>query len=171
MSNPAITAVEVAPKTDNGIPKFQPTSGNPRADAMNNGINDSTRLNDLNKIAQGGARRRRKYHGGQANTGQGTTTGQTTTTLPPGPTPIYKDPSSGTPYSAQNQTTGAMTTTLNQNAEAQYDQVQLAPQVKTGGTRRKRRGGQKWGCYSGGKRKSRKHSKKSSRKSRKSRRK
>lgn len=163
MSNPNVTQVQAAPQGPGGIPQFQLTSGNPRTDAMTNGINDSTRLNELNKIAEGGARRRRKYRGGQVAAG--------TIVLPPGPTPIYKDPSSGTPYSAQNQTTGAMTTTLNQNAEAQYDQVQLAPQVKTGGTRRKRRGGQKWGCYSGGKRKSRRHSKKSSRKSRKSRRK
>jgi hypothetical protein len=167
-ANQVITSVPVAPQSQGGIPKFQGTEqmGNPRMSAMNAQTNDALKLASL---PSGGARRRRKYRGGQANTGQGTTTGQTTTTLPPGPTPIYKDPSAGTAYGAQNQTTGVMTTQLNQTENAKYDNVAyVAP---TGGSRRKRRGGVKWGCYSGGKRKSRKHSKKSSRKSRKSRRK
>jgi len=167
-SNPAITAAEVPPQDSGGIPKYQGTAqmGNPRMSAMNAQADDASKLAAL--VPSGGSRRRRrKYRGGQANTGQGTTTGQTTTTLPPGPTPIYKDPSAGTAYGAQNQTTGAMTTQLNQTENAKYDNVAyVAP---TGGSRRKRRGGIKWGCYSGGKRKSRRHSKKSSRKSRKSR--
>jgi hypothetical protein len=169
MSNPAITAAEVAPQSPGGIPKYQGTAqmGNPRMSAMNAQADDASKLAAL--VPSGGARRRRKYRGCQAITGHGTTTGQTTTTLPPGPAPIYKDPSAGTAYGAQNQTTGAMTTQLNLTEEAKYDNVAYA--APTGGSRRKKRGGVKWGCYSGGKLKSRRHSKKSSRKSRKSRRK
>lgn len=171
-SNSVITAAEVPPQSPGGIPKYQGTAqmGNPRMSAMNAQADDVSKLAAL--VPSGGSRRRRrKYRGGQNTTGQGTTTGQTTTTLPPGPAPIYKDPSAGTAYGAQNQTTGAMTTQLNLTENAKYDNVQVEPQVKIGGSRRKRRGGVKWGCYSGGKRKSRRHSKKSSRKSRKSRRK
>jgi len=161
-TNQVITGADVVPKTEGGIPKFQATAqmGNPGMSAMQTGINNDQKLAALNKVAQGGARRRRKYRGGQVASGA--------TVLPPGPTPIYNDPSSGTPYGAQNQSTSTMTATLNQNAQAKLDEVKLAP---IGGSRRKRRGGVKWGCYSGGKRKSRRHSKKSLKKSRKTRRK
>jgi hypothetical protein len=165
MSTLNITQPLAAPQSPGGIPQFQapaPPGGSPRMGAIETMNANDTKLTALNNAVQGGARRRR-YRGGQAASG--------VTVLPPGPTPIYKDTLSGTPYSAQNQTTGSMATQLNQTEQAKYDQVAYVPPVKTGGTRRKRRGGVKWGCYSGGKRKSRRQSKKSSRKSRKSRRK
>jgi len=161
MSNINITQPLVAPQSQGGIPQFQapaPPGGSPRMGAIDAMNANDTKLTALNNAVQGGARRR-KYRGGQPASG--------VTVLPPGPTPIYKDTLAGTPYSAQNQTTGSMTTQLNQTEQAKYDQVAIA----SGGTRRKRRGGQKWRCYSGGKRKSRRHSKKSYKKSRKSRRK
>jgi hypothetical protein len=157
MSIPTVTNPPLALKGPGGIPQFQapaPVNGSARMDAIQTMNANDTKLTALNNAAGGS---RRKYRGGEAGV----------TVLPPGPTPIYKDNLAGTPYGAQNQTIGAMTTTLNQNEQSKYDQVQLAK----GGTKRKRRGGVKWGCYSGGKRKSRRHSKKSSRKSRKSRRK
>jgi hypothetical protein len=163
MSNPTVTNSSTAPQGPGGIPQFQvpaPVNGNARMDAIQTMNTNDTKLNALNNAAGGS---RRKYRGGQSAQG--------VTVLPPGPTPIYKDTLAGTPYSAQNQTTGAMVTTLNQNEQSKYDQVSYVPPVKTGGSKRKRRGGVKWGCYSGGKRKSRRTSKKSSRKSRKSRRK
>jgi hypothetical protein len=158
MSNPAITTPIVAPQSNGGIPQFQapaPAYGSPRMAAIETMNNDNAKLTALNKAAQGGARRRRR--GGGA-----------ITVLPPGPTPIYKDTLAGTPYGASNQSTGTMVTQLNQTSQSQYDnQVQLVPIPKTGGRRTKKWGGVKWGCYSGGKRKSRRRSKKS----RKSRRK
>ncbi|NDA89562.1 MAG: hypothetical protein EBY20_01415 [Alphaproteobacteria bacterium] len=166
MSNqvPSVTNPSVAPQAPGGIPQFQvpaPVNGSARMDAIQTMNANDSKLAALNNAIQGGSRR--KWRGGQSAPGL--------TVLPPGPTPIYKDTLAGTPYSAQNQITGSMVTTLNQNEQAKYDQVSYVPPVKTGGTRRKRKGGVKWGCYSGGKRKSRRHSKKSSKKSRKSRRK
>jgi hypothetical protein len=159
-STAPITKIEAAPQTPGGVTQYQTTSasGNARMSAMQAGINDSDKLAALQAV-QGGARRR-KYHGGQA-----------TITLPQPPQNIAKDPNANTSFGISNQTTGIQVNQLDQNAQAKLDNVEYVPQPKTGGTRRKRRGGQKWRCYSGGKRKSRRQSKKSSRKSKKSRRK
>jgi hypothetical protein len=136
--------------------------------SMNNNAEMSAALQN----PHGGARRRRKYRGGQVNTGQ------STITLPQGPPNIAKDPNANTSFGVSHQTMGAQVNQIKQNNDATGDSVAyVAPvttgvPVKTGGRRTKKSGGyHKWGCYSGGKRKSRRHSKKSSRKSRKSRRK
>lgn len=174
MSSQQLSSIKGAPVTSGGITKYQGTAqmGNPRVAAMQASSNDSNNLAML--INTGGARRRRKYHGGQASTGQGTTTGQTTTTLQQGPPILAKDPNPNTPFGTTNLTNSMQVNQLDQNAQAKLDSS-VAPPVAVptkGGRRTKKSGGyHKWGCYSGGKRKSRRHSKKSSRKSRKSRRK
>lgn len=169
MSNQALTAPVVANTSKDGVAAFSspaPVNGNYRLAAIQNQNNDNSALNVL---IQGGARRRR-YRGGKVID---TTSVQATTTLPPGPTPIFKETLNGTPYSSQNLTTGAQVTQIDQTAQAKLDNVAYVPQTKTGGARRTKKWGgfHKWRCYSGGKRKSRRHSKKSSRKSRKTRRK
>jgi hypothetical protein len=173
MSNPN-PIIPQAPETPGGITKYQGTSsmGNPRMAAMQAGINNGEITAKL--ANSGGARRRRKYRGGQANTGQGTTTGQSTTILQQGPPILAKDPNPNTPFGTTNLTNSMQVNQLDQNAQAKLDSS-VAPPVPVptkGGRRTKKWGGfHKWGCYSGGKRKSRRHSKKSSRKSRKTRRK
>lgn len=162
MSTPA------APQTLGGIPQFQTTgqSGNPRMAALEAMHSTAAKQAALNNAAQGGSRRR----------GRGKRGGQTVT-LPNAPTPIYSDVNSNTPFGANNQIKAAMVTTLNQNAQAQYDsKVELAqPQTKGGKGRKslktkgkKRRGGFVWPCLSGGK-KSKKRSTRKQRKTRKNR--
>jgi hypothetical protein len=160
-----IMSTAAAPQTLGGIPQFQTTgqSGNPRMAALEAMNSNAAKQAALNNAAQGGSRRR--IRGGQ------------TVTLPNAPTPIYNDANSNTPFGANNQIKGAMVTTLNQNAQAQYDgKVQLAqPQTRGGKGRKslktkgkKRRGGFVWPCLSGGK-KSKKRLARKERKSRKNR--
>jgi hypothetical protein len=145
------------------IPAFQSTgaSGNPRASALETMNAAAAKQSALNNVAHGG--RRRRYGG------------QTTVVLPQAPTPIYNDVNKGTSFGADAQMKAAMVGTMNQTAQAQYDnQVKLVPpQTKggrktKGGMKTKRRGGVKWGCLSGGKRRSQKSKK--SKKTRKTRR-
>jgi hypothetical protein len=164
--NQQLLTTQQAPETPGGITKYQGTSsmGNPRVAAMQAGINDSDKLAALRS---GGARRRRKYRGGQG-----------TTILQQGPPILAKDPNPNTPFGTTNLTNSMQVNQLDQNAQAKLDSsvsppvaVPVAVPTK-GGKRTKKWGGyHKWGCYSGGKRKSRRHSKKSTRKSRKTRRK
>jgi len=161
--NQQLLTMKQAPETQGGITKYQGTSsmGNARVSANQAGINDSHKLAML--VNTGGARRRRKYRGGQG-----------TTILQQGPPILAKDPNPNTPFGTTNLTNSMQVNQLDQNAQAKLDSS-VSPPVAVpikGGKRTKKWGGyHKWGCYSGGKRKSRRHSKKSTRKSRKTRRK
>jgi hypothetical protein len=170
MSN---TTTPTVPKTELGIPQFQTngTSGNPRMASIEIMNNNSAKLTALNKVAQGGKRRRRKYGGATQPLISEQATA--TVTLPQVPTPIYNDISKGTAFSATAQMQSGQVTTMNQNAQAEYDSQVGKPATATttskGGSRKKRGGG--WFNCSCGRKKRKSRKMKKTKKSRKSRRK
>jgi hypothetical protein len=167
MSN---TTTPTVPKTELGIPQFQTngTSGNPRMASIEIMNNNSAKLTALNKVAQGGKRRRRKYGG--ATQPLISEQPRPTVTLPQVPTPIYNDISKGTAFSATSQMQSGQVTTMNQNAQAEYDSQVGKPATTTskGGSRKKRGGG--WFNCSCGRKKRKSRKMKKTKKSRKSRR-
>ena len=164
MSN---TTTPIVPTTELGIPQFQTngTSGNPRMASIEIMNNNAAKLSALNKITQGGKRRRKIYGG--ATPPLISEQPRASVTLPQVPSTIYKDASEGTAFSATAQMQSGQVNNMNQSSQAVFDS-----QVGKGGSRKKRGGG--WfSCSCGRKKiKSRKMRKsKKSKKTRKSRRK
>jgi len=117
---------------------YTPGAGNPRESAMMAGQNANARQASLNNSV--GGRKRRKYRGGQLQT--------SVVAIPQFPMPYT---ATGGPGSDPNSQIAATSSTSMQSA-AWAANDNLA--TKTGGSRRKRRGGNPdwvWGCYSGGK--------------------
>jgi hypothetical protein len=131
-------------------------AGNPRDSAMQQMTNTNTKQASLS-AAVGGRKKRSKHRGGDANS----------TIAVPQYQMLYT-PQGGTGTDPNNQIQQNSQISTQGVANAVYDQ----DATKTGGTRRIQRrsskgGYTKWGCYSGGKKKTKKNKK--SKKSRKSR--